>query len=499
LGLLRELQNVGERYLLLGEIRADLLDVTEYTAADIRSLSNFTVSDTSAYADPRDYYSIINNCNYIISRTAGDDSPLKTENTAAHAIRAWTYMQVAFNWGKAVYITEPLLSVEDTQKEFPELTIAELTDALITDLEPFVDPIYPDYGQVYSFSSNFLFFPIEVLLGDLYLWRGRSTDDYEKAATYYAEYIDSRTTDGNNQGMPAIRWSRDNFDLQIFGYAYSDRWSPVTVATSSNPELITAIQMATSGSDGKVSQIRQENESFAASEVIDALWDDQSYMLHYVPSTGTATDYYTTGDLRKQGNIIEDGIFFSDGTQMDLVYKTFSTNHLLIYRTGLIYLRYAEAVNRAGKPHTAFAVLKYGLGPLTFSDETKIPQEELADAKPYITVFNDRKYESTEGTGIHARGCGDADFNPNYAIASESETLAAKEDTIRRVEDLICQELALETSFEGNRFQDLMRMAMRRNDPAFLATRVAAKHPEDQSRIYNLLSDTKNWFLPIKK
>jgi hypothetical protein len=486
LGMLRELQNVAERYVLLGEVRADLLDVTVLTPADIRQLSDFTVEADNAYANPRDYYAIINNCNYFISRTSQEET-LPTENALAHAIRAWTYMQVAFNWGKVYYFTEPLLSVQDTRKEYPEYTIPQLIDALITDLEPLADAVYPNYGTIYNFESESLFFPMKLLLGDLYLWRGASTEDYERAAGLYAEYIDEKIS--ANYTPPAIRWSYENFSTQNFERP-QDGWSNSIVASSSSAsELITAVQMATVASEGKVSRLQNEYTYFQPSDVINNLWDDQNYVLRYISTT--ITIYSTTGDLRKQGNISEN---MMPADSIPVLNKLRSAQHILINRLGTVLLRYAEAVNRAGKPNTAFAVLKYGLSPDTFRDEAKIPQTELADNKPYITIFNAAKY--TNAVGVHARGCGDSAYDTYYAIGVENQTLTSVSDTIRRVEDLICNELALETSFEGNRFQDLARVALRRNDPSFLAKQIAAKHKNDYYRIYDLLSDTKNWFLP---
>jgi hypothetical protein len=66
-------------------------------------------------------------------------------------------------------------------------------------------------------------------------------------------------------------------------------------------------------------------------------------------------------------------------------YKNRST---WIYRSALLYLRYAEAVNRAGKPSLAFAVLKYGLNATNMANPTRISPFELADAKPYVTIFS---------------------------------------------------------------------------------------------------------------
>jgi hypothetical protein len=61
---------------------------------------------------------------------------------------------------------------------------------------------------------------------------------------------------------------------------------------------------------------------------------------------------------------------------------------------------------------------------------------------------------------------------------------------------LIIKEPALKTAFEGNRFHNLMRIALRRGDPDFLAGRVAAKYDSGkQDEIYGLLMDPENWYL----
>lgn len=66
----------------------------------------------------------------------------------------------------------------------------------------------------------------------------------------------------------------------------------------------------------------------------------------------------------------------------------------------------------------------------------------------------------------------------------------------RYLEELIMQERARELAFEGERFYDLMRVAKRRNDPSFLASRVSEKFPAAQRQaIYNLLMDESNWYI----
>jgi hypothetical protein len=64
------------------------------------------------------------------------------------------------------------------------------------------------------------------------------------------------------------------------------------------------------------------------------------------------------------------------------------------------------------------------------------------------------------------------------------------------LEEQILDERARELAYEGERFYDLIRVAKRRNDPSFLASKVAAKYPADQrDRIYNLLLDERNWYI----
>jgi len=507
LGLLHGMQKVGEKYILLGEMRADLMDVTNFTPTYIRQLSDFNVDSTNTYANPRDYYAIINNCNYFISRTAASGSPLKNENAVVHAIRTWTYMQIATNWGKAYYFSKPLLTVNDTKENYPVLDINQLTDSLIADLEPFADAIYPNYGVINQFNSSDLFLPIKVLLGDLYLWRGGSTADYETAATYYSQFIDKKML-LTSASSPSIEWTYSNYNLTTHAFdkgSPSDNWFSSTVASPSS-EMVSAIQMATTFSDGIICQIPNNIDYFAASSGVKDLWSKQTYTLRYRANpVSKYVNYSAPGDLRESANLFPYSIKTSTASTNTSVvtkymglYKMYNASHILLYRMGLIYLRYAEAVNRAGHPQTAFAVLKYGLNPLTFKKNPQTKDDSIrilpvADQSlPYVNVFNNARYANI--IGIHARGCGDADYDATYNIPVTTT------DSISWVEDAICNELALETSFEGNRFGDLVRIASRRNDPDFLAKRIASKHEgSEYGRIYGILSDKKNWFLPEPK
>jgi starch-binding outer membrane protein, SusD/RagB family len=175
------------------------------------------------------------------------------------------------------------------------------------------------------------------------------------------------------------------------------------------------------------------------------------------------------------------------------IINKFSSGHIILYRSGQVYLRFAEALNRAGFPASAFAVLKYGLYSTTISKY--IPSDELKNASNLLS-FSQYSFNANNTIGIHSRGAGDAAANKNYVIPA----LSSLSDSINYVEDLICNEDALETSFEGYRFFDLMRMAIHRNDNTYLADKIAGRKGAsnyDQS-LYNLLLKKENWYLPLK-
>jgi len=133
----------------MGELRADLLDITDKTAYDLRNLNNHNIEvATSEFSDTRDFYAIINNCNYFISRadtniTVRVDKPFVREMLAVRTIRAWTYLQLGLNYGKVRYFDKPILSVDDLKSDYSELDTDQLIDTLIAE----VLSLNPTYKQ----------------------------------------------------------------------------------------------------------------------------------------------------------------------------------------------------------------------------------------------------------------------------------------------------------------------------------------------------------------
>ena len=163
------------------------------------------------------------------------------------------------------------------------------------------------------------------------------------------------------------------------------------------------------------------------------------------------------------------------------------TRSIALARNPHLYLRYAEAVNRAGKPTLAFAVLKYGLRAEILDDETKVDPAELADGVEW-TNFADQKYNSNYGTAMRGRGLGIGIEQTSYVIPEGLD----KDAVTEWVEERILEEMAAETAFEGNRCFDLLRISRHRADhPAFMARQIARRF-DNPARIEAKLADISN-------
>lgn len=145
---------------------------------------------------------------------------------------------------------------------------------------------------------------------------------------------------------------------------------------------------------------------------------------------------------------------------------------MFLYRAATLHLRYAEAVNRAGYPMLAWVLVNNGLsnnfifkranGTTYPTDSIKIagnlpfspyPYPYNFDAKsdaprPYIRApWQQRRYSRT---------CQPA----KYTFPA---TYVTKHDSISFLEKVIAHESALELGFEGNSWEDLIRIVHRMN------------------------------------
>lgn len=526
LGILTQLQAIGERYVLFGELRGDLVSVTDEADFSLREISEFNLSPDNEYLSMRDYYSVINNCNYALARIdtmtmVNTLQVLLPEYAAIRTMRAWTYLQMGLNFGTVKYITEPILSLEESLRDFPSVGLDELVPKLIADMAPFANHDLPYYGNIDGLNSNTLFVQPRLLLGDLYLYN----NEYENAAAMYYSYIEkTRTAITSGNGNAWQSSSQDGANVNNL-QAYRN-------------EAVSSIMYSSEAREYHPNLVNLTYNTLPS--MVPAAWwvEEMNDIAHYHVDnlSNNVITGYLQGDLRGmlrfRGGLREQSSAFgneSTGVNAKSCLITKFINNADSYssitspdndmfadrapslirmvvtcRVPHVYLRYAEAVNRAGKPTLAFAVLKYGLNreymtlgqptgdddaDAAITDTPVIDPAELADGKPW-TNFAVLDLPNN-GTAMRGRGLGIRLDGSGYVIPG----FETAEETIEFVENEILREMAAETAFEGNRFFDLLRVSHHRADhPALLADKIAAR-AADPDAMRARLRDSNNWWI----
>ena len=507
LGILSKFQQLGDRYVVLGELRADLMDVTQHADQDLRDVSALTIDADSRWADAAPYYDVINHCNFVIARMdtslfLGGKKVMMPDFAAAKAIRAWTYMQLALNYGKAYYLTDPILTTSDLEAEFPVMDRDAIFALLAEELLPLVDVDTPDYGSINNYDPKTLNPNIRYLLGEIYLWQ----NDYARAAQMYYDCI-------YNEGMVVSETYVSKFvksastyslyDEIPQGYTLNASWPLLYTDQSAQSECMTLIPYYYSESFGSFTQYEMYaltlmDFKVCPSERAVNFFENQPYN-DFSVTEDEIYDLSWTRDLRGLRGAYEmirsNAAYISDlaeemavyaeaeGTRYINIYS--SLDRVVLQRQSLAYLRYAEAVNRMGKPSLAMAVINNGLNRNLFIT-TPISRSEVTDNDSVMWAYPAFDYN----IGTRTRGQGPS---TEVTFPPEAQSLA---DSITYMESILVEECGLETAFNGNRYQDLMRFSHHNATNDIIASNIAEKHLDDYDYYYQLLLDENNWYLP---
>ena len=335
----------------------------------------------------------------------------------------------------------------------------------------------------------------------------------------------------------------------IFGYnATNDIISYIPMATTRQNGQTTDLPLifgfdyySTPEETGRGGQPYIDEVQLLPSDSYNTLSDSTEY--YFYAAYPNQADYFDSvriskaGDMRLRSAIHQEAE--EDSTRQWI--NKYKYANIIVYRLGTVWLKLAEAFNRLGMPDAAFAILKDGInenvlmvnsaGGYYMDYITAETRQKLQTTYPLLSEENIALFDNSVTIGIHTHGAGKAasDF-PGYnggfvggqsyhtgkspyqmprMVGLKLDELAnaygitigaTKQDTINAVEDLICDELALESAFEGNRFPDLCRMARHKNEAGlyganfgslWLAKKLAYKNPTKD------LTNPKNWYLPF--
>ena len=555
-GIMKKMQALADRTILLGEVRSDLVTTTLAASPDLKALSTFDIDSLNKYNQPRDYYAVINNCNYYLSmvdsaaKNSRDELLFAREIAAVKCYRAWTYLQLAINYGEVIYYDTPVLTKEEAERleQTPKLDITAVCDKLVNDLLPVVNDAYlstlvsnslydgmPKLGGVglpAKVDSRFFYFPPQILLGEIYLWANQP----KKAAEWYYKYISQRN--GNNStystGWNRVAWTNSSWTNTNF----SNLWSDYTGETfSSECELITMIPGDSVPYQGNYLELRSLfnsidlNDSYGSNDYrevsltpsvgLTELSAAQRYS--YVNSESGDTIYapeemsgnsLKRGDLRLFSVMGGENTFYvytsNERVQAQIIFKHMTRN-AHIWRRQMVWLHMAEALNEAGYPHFAYQILAKGISndviendiiPHYTADSTYLRTYSFPTTR--YGVYNPTKTGGRQNMmGIHSRGSGWAFMNKYYEMPEDTtitDSLARIADAQEKVREMIIDEGALEFAFEGLRYYDLVRIARNAHNPALLADRIYNRRGKDntaavKSEIKVDLTNDRNWYL----
>ncbi len=540
IGIYGKFMKLAKPYMLLNELRGDLMDITTNSDLYLRQLSEQNVSNDNPYIDPQPFYDVIINCNDVLfnfkkmyAESKMKDVEFNQRYSDVGAIRSWVYLQLGIHFGNIPYVTNPIVQLSDLKNDanFPKIALPALIDSLtaFTETLPFTDD-YPAgttlLTTVDGYNTQKFFINKNILLGDLYLWQGQ----YDKSADRYKRVLEIGGPTGNSElwynqyrissfNNASVTYSRA-FDFNSLVYTNGWRYLFERPAADNeyNWEMIWTLPFDKNFDPVNpyidlCSPIGGSYQVQPAQQAID-MWNSQTQAYVFTAAT------VTTGEVLRDNFPLDSRGTFTykniggKNVIMKHLYNYLGTNNVplnafakpgkwFLNRAATLHLHYSEAANRAGKYRLAYALVNKGIG-YTYDpapgnavsanrDVTNFQQTFL----PYPYDFDARggqapAYRNTWYRNIGIRG-----------RANLKPVTLPLTDSVTNVENMIITEDALELAYEGERWPDLLRIAIRRNDPSFIADKVYDKLRKSGlsagaagTARAKLLA--KDWFLPFK-
>jgi starch-binding outer membrane protein, SusD/RagB family len=557
MGVYAKFLDIADEYVILNELRADLIDVTNNADNYLREINNHAVSAGNTYANPRPFYTVILNCNDVLKNFAKmRQNSLLTEAeynqrySDITAVRCWIYLQLAVHFGEVPYVTVPFEKVSDLSDEslYPKVSLTNMIDTLINTMNilPYLDA-YPTTASLMGITSGTynttpFFINKRILLGDLNLWKG----NYLQAATNYKMVLDLVPTsdyqkfrmcyaDVTTHNDVAIGYWQRYQPNNINGLIDSDLygWRSIFCRTQDRLYYFEQIwQLFFDPANNKNSPFIELFANYGqgkyllkpSQQVID-YWNSQTQNNGF-PYDARGVLSYTT---RNGDPIVRKYLY-----EYDALAPYSKPGRMFLYRAAGLHLHYIEAANRDNKCKLALALLNTGIrhefspywysGNDTVSNITDLERTTGAiygysypydfDARVDAGTFNNYrpsgskiiitqypvgiKQQWQQNVGVRGRASvKPVLLNMYNPMAITIDNTDALKDSI---ENYVITEDALELAFEGERWSDLLRIAIRRDDPSFLANKIYDKlkkagNPNAEAVKEKL--NNRNWFLPF--
>lgn len=409
LGILRSVQNVAERTVIIGDAKGDLFTTGTYTTDSVNSIANFDnpADGSSALLNVADFYHVVNSCNFYLANvdttvTQNNIKIMQREWAQVQAIRAWAYIQLVRFYGEVPFVTTPVANTDEAarqQRTAPKVNAQNLISLLQENglnraLEVQDQMGVPTYGNLeYNSNSNFgsqmLMFPVQLVMADAYLMNNQ----YEQAANYYYRYIvdlSPTISEPNNTFKSRVRGEGDNYyvDGSEVANAYNSPADGQVFVVSAASTYYGRVLNQIQNIQGFRTTVNSGSTTVEANEQMQQLVPSTQYVslnqaqtaVGYQEENNVVTRHLVQGDGRIQGSAPQVRFMNGDlnyiagkaalrtrynyGRLSDNTarYTDFTKNYFTeLYRSPLVLLRFAEAINRLHFPELAFGIIKDGL------------------------------------------------------------------------------------------------------------------------------------------
>lgn len=563
LGLYSLQQDLAEQLIILGELRGDLLKITEQADADLVEIYNFNISEGNKYASPTNFFKLISACNnfiYLLKQKHPEVmDPAQSVNNydrlfgEALCMRAWAYFNAVRIYGKVPFIPESLTTIDEVQdflnstgiyidsvhivfgrdgyhndtiynqpinleKQYFDTDL--IIDYFTTELENKVKAV----GVNHAINNNdnswnvtiWNSFAMHSLLGLMYLTGG----DLAQAAHYFEKII---------------YFSSEDNRYQLDGSFANSNWKSIFSSIDQREHIYI---LWFSKSDRQQNDFQRLFETHPHDYMLkptrqailnwETIWDDFALVINSDNPSRTRLSELkpgVPGDFHRGYGVsyayLQDGIPMNDSLIHEMLYLRsvgdFRSAELIVEGADTVVWKYSW--NKDVFDQDANLIIYRAAGVHLWLAEVYVWW--VFDRGNFVSAFttnalnlvnNGANYGSQADRvqqGVRGRVGFGGEFdgirvgNINYVqdpfnneVTGYIDLTGNFEGIQLYLEEQIIREKARELAWEGERFYDLMRVAKRRNDPSFLASRVAQKFPPGRREvIYSHLMNEENWYI----
>lgn len=448
-GIVLLLQEIMPHHILIDGLLSDQIQPNSNADAELVTLYNHTFSSGNSYISGSPYYKVIISANDVLANVDAvvendflnyDSITNATVKRALISYRSWAYFNFVRLYGRATIIPEIFESIEDTQN-MEVVSKENMLNRLVDDLTPVLHDIESSQAEILIHNA----INTRALLGEIHLELG----NYSLAEKYLREACESF---GRQLYKVDGTYARNNYAAIFRNPAGAQREVMISVPFSFE--------------DGQKNPL----EIYFRPD-FDFKLEPTGTLVNAFGEQKRLNDTILGDNFRGFGVCVDsipwlNNRFFISKYSLEPGSVPYSAD-IIIYRASDVHLLLAEAYNRLGEHDIALSLMNQGIRQLN-------PRPQQL-----------RTWATNEGV----RG----------RVFLQPRTLPENvTDKTTYIENLLIEERALELAFEGKRWFDLMRIANRRNDPAFLADIVAAKYPDPAvaERVRQQLMNPQNWYLP---